>query len=73
MVLTGVLGVEFGLRRDRNQVHDDITSLIANKAFAPVFQPLIDLRDDSLVGFEALTRFSDGTAPERPARGMGSS
>jgi EAL domain-containing protein (putative c-di-GMP-specific phosphodiesterase class I) len=65
MVLTGVLGAEFGMRRDRQQVHEDITQLIATRAFAPVFQPLIDLRDDTLVGFEALTRFADGTAPER--------
>ena len=31
---------------------------------AVVFQPIVDLRDDSVVGVEALSRFADGRSPE---------
>jgi EAL domain-containing protein (putative c-di-GMP-specific phosphodiesterase class I)/cellulose synthase/poly-beta-1,6-N-acetylglucosamine synthase-like glycosyltransferase len=33
--------------------------------FRTVFQPILDLRTDSIVGYEALTRFTDGRGPER--------
>ena len=33
-------------------------------AFHPVFQPIVDLRDGANAGYEALTRFDDGTSPE---------
>lgn len=42
-----------------------IDEVIDAGAFAPVFQPIIDLREDRTVGFEALTRFDDGTPPDR--------
>lgn len=32
---------------------------------AVVFQPIVDLRDCTLVGFEALSRFADGRPPEQ--------
>jgi EAL domain-containing protein (putative c-di-GMP-specific phosphodiesterase class I)/cellulose synthase/poly-beta-1,6-N-acetylglucosamine synthase-like glycosyltransferase len=32
--------------------------------FRTVFQPIVDLNDQTIVGYEALTRFVDGTAPE---------
>lgn len=41
-----------------------IEAVIAQAAFHPVFQPIVDLRDSSVVGFEALTRFEDGVAPD---------
>ena len=33
--------------------------------FFTVFQPIFDLRAGTVVGYEALTRFADGTRPER--------
>jgi EAL domain-containing protein (putative c-di-GMP-specific phosphodiesterase class I) len=33
--------------------------------FHTVFQPVVSLRTGDVVGFEALTRFDDGTSPER--------
>lgn len=40
-------------------------SVIATHAFHPVFQPIVAIGTGSVVGFEALTRFDDGTSPER--------
>ncbi len=41
-----------------------IKSIIAAHAFAPVFQPIVELSRRTAVGYEALTRFADGTAPD---------
>ena len=46
--------------RGRNRIAD----IIAHQAFGPVFQPIVDLRRDEIVGYEALTRFTDGANPE---------
>ena len=49
---------EIGLTRDR------IISILADVAFRPVFQPIVDLATGEHAGYEALTRFSSGTAPD---------
>ncbi len=41
-----------------------VRALIANGAFSPVFQPIAALGDGTLEGFEALTRFANGTPPD---------
>jgi EAL domain-containing protein (putative c-di-GMP-specific phosphodiesterase class I) len=41
-----------------------IERVIATRAYQPVFQPVVDLKTRGVVGFEALTRFDDGTSPE---------
>jgi EAL domain-containing protein (putative c-di-GMP-specific phosphodiesterase class I) len=41
-----------------------ITKVITERAFVPVFQPIVRLDDRSIVGYEALTRFADGTRPD---------
>jgi EAL domain-containing protein (putative c-di-GMP-specific phosphodiesterase class I)/DNA-binding response OmpR family regulator len=38
--------------------------VITTSAFEPVFQPVADLCTREIVGFEGLTRFSDGTPPD---------
>jgi PAS domain S-box-containing protein len=42
---------------------DEVRRIIEDGAFTPVFQPICDLSTRQPVGWEALTRFSDGTAP----------
>src|SRR5213078_2290758 len=42
-----------------------LQSVVREHAFSPVFQPIIDLTDNRIVGYEALTRFNDGTPAER--------
>jgi PAS domain S-box-containing protein len=41
-----------------------IESIIASHLFEPVFQPIVNLLTGDPIGFEALTRFKDGTRPD---------
>jgi EAL domain-containing protein (putative c-di-GMP-specific phosphodiesterase class I) len=41
-----------------------VETVIETRAFEPYFQPIVRLRDEAVVAFEALTRFSDGRAPD---------
>jgi EAL domain-containing protein (putative c-di-GMP-specific phosphodiesterase class I) len=59
-----VLGPALAERGQRQQVQAEVRSIIADHAFHPVFQPIVDLATGKHVGFEALTRFSDGTRPD---------
>jgi PAS domain S-box-containing protein len=43
---------------------DRIESTIETRAFGPVFQPIVDLATGATVGYEALTRFGDGSRPD---------
>jgi PAS domain S-box-containing protein len=52
------------LARRRAEARDQIESTIERRAFGPVYQPIVDLRSGATVGYEALTRFTDGTRPE---------
>lgn len=42
-----------------------IERVLAERAFRPVFQPIVALGSAAPVGYEALTRFTDGTPPDR--------
>lgn len=41
-----------------------VESIIADQSFVPHYQPIVRLDDRTVVGFEALTRFTDGASPE---------
>jgi PAS domain S-box-containing protein len=41
-----------------------VERLLADRGFRPVFQPVLALPTAKPVGYEALTRFTDGTAPD---------
>ncbi len=63
--LAGVLiGRDVVERTEAGRGRDHIASVIARGAFGPVFQPIVDLRRNEIVGYEALTRFADGNSPE---------
>ncbi len=55
-----------GLEADRRlgEVRDRVLATIAGRAFHPVFQPVVELAGGRIVGYEALTRFHDGTRPD---------
>src|SRR5262249_6118255 len=50
-------------RRDR-EIRQAIAGVIAERAFHPVFQPIVELGTGDVVGHEALTRFSSGRRPD---------
>jgi EAL domain-containing protein (putative c-di-GMP-specific phosphodiesterase class I) len=52
------------LARRRAENQDRIQSTIEAAAFMPVFQPIVDLSTGEAIGFEALTRFADGSRPD---------
>jgi EAL domain-containing protein (putative c-di-GMP-specific phosphodiesterase class I) len=60
----GLLAKHLKGRADRLRRLAMHRELVHTKAFTPVFQPIIDLCDGQVVGYEALTRFNDGTSPE---------
>ena len=41
-----------------------LSGLLSRREFEPVFQPIVDLHDGSIVGYETLTRFHDGADPQ---------
>ncbi|MDP9386623.1 MAG: EAL domain-containing protein [Actinomycetota bacterium] len=51
-------------RGDQDSRREQLSELLRRKAFVPVFQPIVDLTDNEVIGFEALTRFEDGSRPE---------
>lgn len=64
-VLEGsALGASLRERASIVASRDRIRAVIADGAFRPVFQPIVDLASGQNVGFEALTRFADGAAPD---------
>jgi PAS domain S-box-containing protein len=47
------------------ELRSSIATAIADRAFHPVFQPIVELRSGEVVGYEALTRFDSGQRPDR--------
>ncbi len=43
---------------------EEISIVLEARLYWPVFQPIVDLRDGSAMGVEALTRFADGARPD---------
>jgi len=47
------------------RVRERFERVVAERGFSPVFQPIVALASGEPVGYEALTRFADGTPPDR--------
>jgi PAS domain S-box-containing protein len=59
-----LLGRRLGDGRESRRHRSVTERIIAEHAFSPVFQPIFDITRGRSVGFEALTRFADGVAPD---------
>jgi EAL domain-containing protein (putative c-di-GMP-specific phosphodiesterase class I) len=59
-----LIGRDVAERTEAGRGRDHIADVISRRAFGPVFQPIVDLRRDEIVGYEALTRFTDSSNPE---------
>jgi PAS domain S-box-containing protein len=63
--LTGALiGQDMADRASVRRGCTQVLNMIAAKAFRPVFQPIVDLASGATLGYEALTRFTDGSDPQ---------
>ena len=62
-ILTAVAGPALADRRETVEIRARLKRDLAAHAFHSVFQPIVTLENRQVVGFEALTRFSDGTPP----------
>jgi PAS domain S-box-containing protein len=67
-IAAAVLGASLVERAASAEVRKRITDILARRAFRPVFQPIVDLDRGVPIGFEALTRFADGTPPDQQFR-----
>jgi EAL domain-containing protein (putative c-di-GMP-specific phosphodiesterase class I)/DNA-binding NarL/FixJ family response regulator len=63
-VASAVLAPWLEDRHRRTAVEARIRRTIDAAAFHPVFQPVVDLDRRTVLGYEALTRFDDGTRPD---------
>ncbi|HEX7473581.1 MAG TPA: EAL domain-containing protein [Candidatus Limnocylindrales bacterium] len=63
-VLSTMAGAAFADRRDMAATRARLRRVLTARQFHPVFQPIVELESGTVVGFEALTRFDDGTAPD---------
>jgi PAS domain S-box-containing protein len=64
-IASAVLGPSMASRAQVSRSRELIQATIDRAAFHPVFQPIIDLPSLGVIGYEALSRFDDGTAPDR--------
>jgi len=63
-VLSAVAGNAIADRRSAEAEHDRLRRLLATGDYFPVYQPIVELATGRPTGYEALTRFRDGTAPD---------
>ena len=63
-ILGPLLAPGLEARYRENNARASIQGILDIGAFAPFFQPIVELHTGAVVGFEALTRFSNGSAPD---------
>lgn len=63
-ILSAVAGPALADRRDLAAVQSRLKHALTAQEFHPVFQPIVDLESLAIVGYEALTRFTDDIRPD---------
>jgi DNA-binding response OmpR family regulator len=63
-ILSAVAGPALADRRDIAAMQSRLKHALTALEFHPVFQPIVDLESLAIVGYEALTRFTDGIRPD---------
>ena len=61
----GLLGSALLARREELALRVRIRQVLDAHAFHPAYQPIVDMTTGQPIGFEALTRFDDGTPPDQ--------
>jgi PAS domain S-box-containing protein len=67
-IASAVLGPSIASRAQVGRLRERVRAIIDQTAFHPVYQPIVDLATLTVIGYEALTRFDDGTAPDEQFR-----
>lgn len=63
-IAAGLLAPSLLEQGDRQHRRSRLEEILRRRAFSPVFQPIVELRGATVMGFEALTRFHDGSRPD---------
>ena len=63
-ILSVVAGPALADQREMAEVRSRLEHVLTKREFHPVFQPIVELESLAIVGYEALTRFTDGTRPD---------
>ena len=63
-ITAGLLAPSLLHHGERHQRRSHLEEVLRHRAFSPVFQPIVELQGARIIGFEALTRFHDGTPPD---------
>src|SRR4051812_214141 len=63
-IASGLLGPGLDERTRFVGQRQVIESVLRDRSFHPIFEPIVRLSDGSVAGYEALTRFDDGVPPE---------
>ena len=63
-IASGLLGPGLDERTRFLAERQLIDKVLRDHAFHPIFEPIVRLTDGKVAGYEALTRFDDGVAPE---------
>ena len=63
-VLGVVAGAAIAVHLESATERSALRRVLAERAFFPVYQPIVVLRTGQPIGYEALTRFVDGTPPD---------
>lgn len=63
-IARALLGADLARRYQDAAARHALEEMLDARAFWPVFQPVFDIRAGQIIGFEALTRFADGTPPD---------
>ena len=63
-VLGAAVGASLAARAASQAEDRRLRRMVTDVEFAAVFQPIVELESRAIVGYEALTRFDDGTPPD---------
>jgi EAL domain-containing protein (putative c-di-GMP-specific phosphodiesterase class I) len=64
VVASALMGPLLDRHWEADHLRSELDELIARHSFWPVFQTVVRLADRQVVGYEALTRFADGSRPD---------
>ena len=63
-MLSALLSPGLEARTRADDARAEIQAVLDARTFAPFFQPIVELRSGAVVGYEALSRFANGSPPD---------